>query len=64
MQRVASKFRFRLSAEVVQQIKDDHGRFVSRYRSTHPEFQDYCGSILNYDLSFLNYARDPSILNM
>lgn len=36
---------------------------LATHRS-HPEFEDYCGSILNYDLGFLNYARDPAILNM
>jgi hypothetical protein len=55
---------FRISDDVLQRIKDDHTRFVERYKDSHPEFGDYCGSILNFDLAFLNYARDPNILNM
>jgi hypothetical protein len=55
---------YRLPQRTLARIRADHQRFVERYRSTHPEFEDYCGAILNYDLAFLNYARDPHILNM
>ena len=50
---------FRVAPDVVQRIKDDHERFVHRYLGSHPEFADYCGAILNYDLAFLEYCRDP-----
>lgn len=33
-------------------------------RSACVKFADYCGAILNYDLTFLDYCRDPDILNM
>jgi hypothetical protein len=55
---------FRIPASTLELIRADHARFVERFRGTHPEFEDYCGAILNYDLAFLNYARDPHILNM
>jgi (2Fe-2S) ferredoxin len=55
---------FRVAPDVVERIKDDHERFVHRYLDSHPEFADYCGAILNYDLAFLEYCRDPDILNM
>ena len=55
---------FRFPPETLERIKGEHARFVERYADSHPEFADYCGAILNYDLGFLNYARDPDILNM
>jgi hypothetical protein len=55
---------FRVAPDVIQRIKDDHERFVHRYHESHPEFADYCGAILNYDLAFLEYCRDPDLLNM
>ena len=51
---------FRLTDETLASIRDDHDRLLSR----HPEFVDYCPSLLAYDLSFLNYARTPEILDM
>ena len=51
---------FRLPNEIIDSIRDDHNRLISR----HPEFTDYCGALLVYDVAFLNYARNPEILDM
>ena len=51
---------FRLPDETLDAIRIDHDRLLSR----HPEFVDYCPSLLAYDLAFLNYARTPEILDM
>ena len=51
---------FRLDNETLDTIKGHHERLTSRW----PEFQDYCPSVLAYDLAFLNYARVPEILDM
>jgi hypothetical protein len=51
---------FRLSEATLEAIRSDHDRLLSR----HPEYVDYCPSLLAYDLSFLNYARTPEILDM
>ena len=51
---------YRLPEETLESIRADYDRLVAR----HPEFHDYCPMLLRYDLSFLNYARDPNILNM
>ncbi len=51
---------YRLSKETLQDVRADYDRLLAR----HPEFRDYCPTLLRYDLSFLNYARDPNILDM
>ena len=51
---------YRLPDDVLANIRRDHGRLIQ----THPEFRNYCPNILAYDLSFLNYARVPKILDM
>lgn len=51
---------FRLNERTIQSIRDDHTRFVNKF----PQFYDYCGALLVYDLAFLNYARNDNILNM
>ena len=51
---------FRLLPETVTNIKKHHQRFIEQY----PEFIDYCPAVLAYDLGFLNYARQPEILDM
>ena len=51
---------YRLPEETLQDIRADYDRLLTR----HPEFRDYCPMLLRYDLSFLNYARDPNILDM
>ncbi len=51
---------YRLAEPVLDAIRSDHARLLDR----HPEFRDYCPTLLRYDLGFLNYARDPEILDM
>ena len=51
---------FRLDEETIQSIRANHDRFIQRF----PHFADYCGALLIYDLSFLNYARNDAILDM
>lgn len=51
---------YRLPEEVLDDIRADHDRLLAR----HPEFHDYCPTLLRYDLGFLNYIRDPEILDM
>lgn len=51
---------YRLPQETLQAIRDDHDRLLSR----HPEFRDNCPDLLTFDSGFLNYARDPAILDM
>ena len=50
---------FRLPDSVLEDIRADHDRLVHR----HPEFRDYCPNVLAHDLSFLNYARLPEIVD-
>ncbi|HEX3501248.1 MAG TPA: phytanoyl-CoA dioxygenase family protein, partial [Stellaceae bacterium] len=50
----------RLPGETIAAIRRDHDRLVA----AHPEFADYCPTVLAYDLSFLNYARIPAIVDM
>ena len=52
--------RYRVSSETLEAIKTDYDKLLVR----NPEFKDYCPSLLRYDLGFLNYARDPIILDM
>ncbi|MEQ9642485.1 MAG: phytanoyl-CoA dioxygenase family protein [Alphaproteobacteria bacterium] len=51
---------FRLPPETLAAIRADHDRLLGK----HPEFRNYCSRLLEYDLSFLNYARVPEILEM
>ena len=51
---------FRLDEETLEQIRSDHERLLKK----HPEFVNYCPNVLAYDLSFLNYARIPGILDL
>jgi ectoine hydroxylase-related dioxygenase (phytanoyl-CoA dioxygenase family) len=51
---------YRLNDEVLQSIRRDHDRLLA----AHPEFRDNCSALLTYDMAFLNYARDPNILDM
>ena len=51
---------YRLPEKTLQDIRADYDRLLTH----HPEFRDYCPMLLRYDLSFLNYARDPNILDM
>ncbi len=51
---------YRLSEETLGAIRRDHDRLLS----AHPEFRDNCSALLTHDMAFLNYARDPDILDM
>ena len=51
---------FRLPEETLERIRADHDRLLAK----HPEFRDNCSSLLRYDMSFLNYALEPAILDM
>ena len=51
---------YRLPEETLQRIRSDHDRLLAK----HPDFRDNCSALLSYDLGFLNYARDPGILDM
>ncbi len=51
---------YRLPAETLAEIRADHDRLIT----ARPEFRDYCPSVLAYDLTFLNYARIPEIVDM
>lgn len=51
---------FRLPSKTIDAIKADHARLVANY----PQYSDYCGALLLHDFRFLNYARNPDILDM
>jgi hypothetical protein len=51
---------YRLPDVQLEEIRERHARLLAR----HPEFRDNASVLLTYDLGFLNYARDPSILDM
>ena len=51
---------FRIDEQTLEQIRSDHERLLKK----HPEFLNYCPNVLAYDLSFLNYARIPEILDL
>ncbi|MEM7254724.1 MAG: phytanoyl-CoA dioxygenase family protein [Pseudomonadota bacterium] len=51
---------YQISEDVLERIRENHARFVSNW----PKFRDYCPSILAFDTSFLEFARDPNILDM
>ena len=51
---------FRLPEPVLADLRADHARLVER----HPEFRQYCPTLLAYDLRFLEIARTPEILAM
>jgi len=51
---------YRLSEDTLSEIREHHARLLG----SHPEFRNYCSQLLAWDLAFLNYARDPNILDM
>ena len=51
---------FRLPEDQLEEIRGRHTALLKR----HPEFRDNASVLLSYDLSFLNYAREPAILDM
>ena len=51
---------YRLPEVQLEEIRARHTALLAR----HPEFRDNASVLLTYDLGFLNYARDPNILDM
>lgn len=51
---------YRLPPELLDEIRTRHAALLEQ----HPEFRDNASALLNYDLGFLNYARNPAILDM
>ena len=51
---------YRLPEETLARIRADHDVLLAK----HPEFRDNCSALLHHDLGFLNYARNPDILDM
>ena len=51
---------FRVPEATLAEIRSAHDRLLAR----HPEFRDYCSCLLQYDTGFLNFAREPAILDM
>jgi ectoine hydroxylase-related dioxygenase (phytanoyl-CoA dioxygenase family) len=51
---------YRLPEETLEAIRRDHDRLLA----AHPDFRDNCSALLSHDMAFLNYARDPQILDM
>ena len=54
---------YRLSEDTLEKIRADHDRLL-REHPDHPEFRDNCSALLRFDFRFLNYARNPDILDM
>ena len=50
---------YQLSDLELDEIKSMHDNILKK----HPEFRDYCPTLLKYDRNFLKYAQDPEILN-
>lgn len=51
---------YRVSNATIEAIQASHGRLLARF----PQFADYCPTLLSYDVSFLDFARDDRILDM
>jgi len=51
---------YQLSKETLESIRRDHDRLLA----AHPDFRDNCSALLSHDMAFLNYARNPHILDM
>ncbi len=51
---------YRLPDSELEEIRSRHAALLER----HPEFRDNASVLLTYDVGFLNYARDPNILDM
>jgi ectoine hydroxylase-related dioxygenase (phytanoyl-CoA dioxygenase family) len=50
---------YELSQSDLDEIKSMHANILEQ----HPEFRDYCPTLLKYDRNFLKYSQDPEILN-
>ena len=51
---------YRVPDEVLADIRAAHDRLIAR----HPQFADYCPSLLAFDTGFLGVARIPEILDL
>ena len=51
---------FRIPEETLERIRGLHDQLISK----HPEFYNYCPTLLAYDTAFLEVAKDPKILEM
>lgn len=51
---------FRLADDDLAMIRTQHARLLEQ----HPEFDNYCPTLLAYDTSFLDIARNPAIVEM
>ncbi len=51
---------FTVPPEMIEDIRARHTRFVEK----HPEFRDYCPALLHLDDGFVEYCRQPEILDM
>ncbi len=51
---------YRVPESDLADIRVHHDRLIAR----HPEFRNYCPALLKHDLAFLNFARNPDILDM
>ena len=51
---------FKVPEEVLECIRSDYDKLLA----LHPEFRDFCPSLLSYDMGFLDYARIPEIISM
>lgn len=51
---------FRLKQSLLADIRAAHTGLVEH----HPEFSDYCPTVLAYETRFLDFAKDPTVLDM
>ncbi len=51
---------YRLPNATIQAIRERHQHLLQ----THPQFNNYCPALLAYDRSFLEFAKNPQILDM
>ena len=51
---------FRLNTETLAAIRTQHRQLIKN----HPAFTDYCPALLPFDESFIEFARNDTILNM
>ena len=51
---------FKIPEEILECIRSDYDKLLA----LHPEFRDFCPSLLSYDMGFLEYARIPEIISM
>jgi len=54
---------YRLPEAALKRIRAHHDRLLAEHPE-HPEFRDNCSALLSYDLGFLDYARNPDLLDV